>query len=86
MFAKVPNKAIDAQTITNSSKKGGDDIEMRRIIFAVYTLIGIGNIVGETWAYYLVYGSIEIGITVTICLYALRWPKLRLAGRISKNA
>jgi hypothetical protein len=41
----------------------------------VYTLVNIGNIIGETWAYYLIYGVIEIGITLLIIIKSIRWPK-----------
>jgi hypothetical protein len=41
----------------------------------VYTLVNIGNIIGETWAYYLTYGVIEIMITVLIIINSIKWPK-----------
>ena len=41
----------------------------------VYTLVNIGNIMGETWAYYLTYGVIEIMITVLIIINSIKWPK-----------
>ncbi|MCK5197272.1 MAG: hypothetical protein KAR21_02920 [Spirochaetales bacterium] len=45
------------------------------IIGIVYTLVSIGNLVGETWIYYLVFGIIEIALTVLVVFYALKWPK-----------
>ena len=41
----------------------------------VYTFVNIGNIIGETWAYYLIYGVIEIIITVLIIIKSIKWPK-----------
>ena len=38
----------------------------------VYTLVNIGNIIGEKWAYYLIYGIIEIIITILIII---KWHK-----------
>ncbi len=40
---------------------------------ALYTLVNIGNVVGETWWYYLHYGSVEGLLTVTIFVLAWRW-------------
>lgn len=42
---------------------------------SLYTVVGVGNLLGETWAYYLLYGTIEILITIIIVVTALRWPK-----------
>jgi hypothetical protein len=41
----------------------------------LYTLVNIGNIVGEKWVYYLIYGVIEIVITVLIIIKSIKWPK-----------
>lgn len=40
---------------------------------ALYTLVNIGNVVGETWWYYLQYGAVEGLLTVTIFVLAWRW-------------
>ena len=45
------------------------------IVGILFTLVNIGNIVGETWAYYLMYGIIEIVITVLIIIISIRWKK-----------
>ena len=45
------------------------------IVGALYTLIGIGNLIGEMWAYYIIYGAIEIALTIGIIIVAIRWPK-----------
>lgn len=42
---------------------------------SLYTVVGVGNMLGETWAYYLLYGTIEILITIIIVVTALRWLK-----------
>ncbi|MBE2197429.1 MAG: hypothetical protein IAE79_02390 [Anaerolinea sp.] len=46
------------------------------IIFGVlYTLVNISNLIGESWAYYLFFGAVEIVLTLMIIWYAWRWPK-----------
>jgi len=40
----------------------------------MFTLVNIGNLVGEKWAYYLFYGIIEIIITITIIIISIKWP------------
>jgi hypothetical protein len=41
----------------------------------VYTLVNIGNIIEEKWAYYIIYAIIEILITVLIIIKSIKWPK-----------
>lgn len=43
----------------------------------LYTLVGIGNLIGEVWAYYLIYGIVEILITVSIVVTAFKWTKTK---------
>lgn len=43
---------------------------------ALFTLGNIGDLVGESWAYYLTFGVLEIGITLTIIWYAWKWPAI----------
>ena len=46
------------------------------IIFgALYTLVNIGNLVGETWIYYWIYGILELAMTIFIVIFATKWPK-----------
>jgi hypothetical protein len=46
------------------------------IIFgALYTLVNISNLIGESWAYYLFFGAVEIVLTLMIVWYAWTWPK-----------
>ena len=41
----------------------------------LYTLVNISNLVGEEWwAYYFLFGIVEIGLTVYIFFTARRWP------------
>lgn len=42
------------------------------IVGILYTFVNISNLLGEYWLYYLVYGVIEIAITVLIVLTAFR--------------
>jgi hypothetical protein len=41
---------------------------------ALYTLVNISNLIGETWVYYLVFGAVEIVITLLIIWHAWKWP------------
>jgi hypothetical protein len=41
----------------------------------VYFLVNVGNLAGETWAYYWLYGIIELGLIAFIFITALRWPR-----------
>lgn len=44
------------------------------IIFgALYTLVNISNLIGETWIYYLSFGVVEIALTLLIIKYAWKW-------------
>ena len=45
------------------------------VIGALYTLVNIGNLVGETWIYYWIYGLIEIAITIIIIITAVKWKE-----------
>jgi len=44
------------------------------VLAILYTLVNISNLVGEGWAYYILFGIAEIAITVHIFLTAWRWP------------
>lgn len=43
------------------------------VLGGVYTLVNVGNLVGESWAFYLFYGGLEAILTVTIVVLAVRW-------------
>lgn len=40
----------------------------------LYTLVNISNILGEAWAYYILFGVVEILLTLLIVRYAWKWP------------
>ena len=40
---------------------------------ALYTLVNISNLIGETWIYYLSFGAVEIALTLLIIRYAWKW-------------
>jgi len=42
---------------------------------AIYFLVNIGNLAGETWAYYYLFGLLEIVVVIFIFVISLRWPK-----------
>ena len=41
----------------------------------LYSVISLGNLIGETWIYYIAFGIIEIVITLIIVWYSWNWPK-----------
>jgi hypothetical protein len=41
----------------------------------LYAVVSAGNLIGETWAYYLLFGVLEIAITTLIVWYAWTWPR-----------
>ena len=41
----------------------------------LYTAVNVSNLIGETWAYYIFFGIVEIVLTVLIVWYAWNWPK-----------
>jgi cbb3-type cytochrome oxidase subunit 3 len=43
------------------------------VLGLLYTAINIGNLVGETWAFYILYGIVEMAITLLIVGYAWKW-------------
>lgn len=43
------------------------------ILGVLYTAVNIGNLVGETWAFYILYGIVEMALTLLIVGYAWRW-------------
>ena len=40
---------------------------------ALYTLVNISNLIGETWIYYISFGVIEIALTLLIVWYSWKW-------------
>ena len=45
------------------------------VVGAIYACVNVANLIGETWAYYWMYGVLETGITAVIVIVAARWPK-----------
>ena len=43
------------------------------ILGLLYTAVNISNLVGETWAYYLLFGIVELVLTLLIAGYAWQW-------------
>ena len=43
------------------------------ILGVVYTAVNIGNLVGETWAFYILFGIVEMALTLLIVWYAWTW-------------
>ena len=43
------------------------------VLGLVYTAINIGNLVGETWAFYLLFGIVELALTLLIVWHAWQW-------------
>lgn len=46
------------------------------ILGVLFTLVNVGNVVGETWIYYLLFGILEIVITLLIIKFAWKWSRL----------
>ena len=46
------------------------------ILGALYTFVNISNLVGETWAFYIFFGVVEIVLTFLIVGYAWKWRNL----------
>ena len=45
------------------------------IVGILYAFVNIGNLVGETWVYYWIYGALELALTIFIVVFAAKWPK-----------
>jgi hypothetical protein len=45
------------------------------VVGPLYFLVNVGNLVGESWAYYWLYGILELGLVAFIFVTALRWPR-----------
>jgi hypothetical protein len=39
----------------------------------LYTFVNISNLIGETWAFYIFFGLVEIALTFLIVGYAWKW-------------
>ena len=43
------------------------------VLGVLYSLVNIGNVIGESWIYYLFHGAIETVLTVSIAVLAYLW-------------
>jgi hypothetical protein len=43
------------------------------ILGVLYTLVNVSNLIGETWVYYILFGVVEIALTLLIIRYAWKW-------------
>ena len=43
------------------------------ILGVLYTLVNVSNLIGETWAYYILSGVVELAVTLLIVGYAWKW-------------
>lgn len=43
------------------------------VLGLLYTAVNIGNLVGESWAFYLLFGIVEMALTLLIVWYAWTW-------------
>ena len=43
------------------------------ILGVLYTFVNIANLIGETWAFYIFFGIVEIVLTLLIVGYAWKW-------------
>lgn len=48
----------------------------------LYILVSVGNLIGESWAYYLFFGVLEIGLAGLVVAYSYRWAGER--GPVSR--
>lgn len=46
------------------------------ILGVLYTAVNIGNLVGETWAFYIFFGIVEMALTLLIVGHAWKWRTL----------
>ena len=42
---------------------------------STYTLVGIGNVIGESWIYYIIFVTLEMAVTVSIVALSIKWPR-----------
>ncbi|HVF24585.1 MAG TPA: DUF6326 family protein [Anaerolineales bacterium] len=51
----------------------------------LYTLVNISNLIGETWAYYILFGIVEIILTLLIVWYPWKWSGNTVSSKIALN-
>ncbi len=45
------------------------------VLGVLYTLVNINNVIGESWAYYVLFVTAEIVLTCLITWFAWKWPR-----------
>jgi len=56
------------------------------ITFGVlYTFVNIGNLIGETWDYYIFFGIVEIACILLIVWHAWKWSGNTVSSKIALN-
>jgi len=50
----------------------------------LYILVSVGNLIGESWAYYLFFGVLEIGLTGLVVAYSYRWRGASTSAQASR--
>ena len=56
------------------------------IIFGVlYTFVNVSNLIGEPWAYYILFGIVEIACTLLIVWNAGKWSGSIVSSKIALN-
>ncbi|MDQ3004687.1 MAG: DUF6326 family protein [Chloroflexota bacterium] len=53
------------------------------LIGVLYTLVNISNLIGETWAYYIFFGFVEIVLALLIVWQASKWPGNAVSSKIA---
>jgi hypothetical protein len=43
------------------------------ILGVLYTFVNFSNLIGEPWAFYILFGIVEVGLTFLIVGYAWKW-------------
>ncbi len=43
------------------------------ILGLLYTLVNVANLIGEPWAFYILFGSLELALTLLIARKAWKW-------------
>ena len=43
------------------------------VLGLLYTAINVGNLVGETWAFYILFSAVEMALTLLIVAHAWTW-------------
>lgn len=69
LLMAIPALMIALSVLLNSKASKRINI----VLSILYVFVGIGNLIGETWIYYIFYGGLEIAINILIITMAVRW-------------